>query len=172
MGFSCGIWVTWKSEVVQVRVIEESLQFCHVEICYPGEEEWFCTFVYATPNDAAKRELWEKFEMMSHVMVGQWIVIGDFNDIRTPEEKWGGAHVNLRRCEVFEKRINDCGLIRVGLDLLGRGRRLGSMTRSLRNLIEGSVTLSGELSSRKEFAKFFLELVLQIIAPCYYVLMA
>lgn len=36
-----------------------------------------------------------------------WMIVGDFNDIRGNNEKAGGAQVCRRKCEIFNKRIDD-----------------------------------------------------------------
>lgn len=48
---------------MSIRVIEDCFQFCHVEVEYPRDRKWLCTFIYASPNEDAKRELWEKLAL-------------------------------------------------------------------------------------------------------------
>lgn len=54
-GFAGGIWVAWNKETVNVRIIEEFQQFCHVEICFQNKDRVLTTFVYASPNEEVKR---------------------------------------------------------------------------------------------------------------------
>lgn len=82
-----------------------------MEIYYPGQDKWFCTFVYASPNEEGKRDLWGKLGEMSLSVEGQWLVVGDFNDFKSQAENSGGNPANLRRCALFEEMINECGFI-------------------------------------------------------------
>ncbi|RYQ95392.1 hypothetical protein Ahy_B08g090662 isoform B [Arachis hypogaea] len=47
-------------------------------------------------------------------MAGDWLVAGDFNEIKEASEKKGGAAVNIRACNIFSNWINSCRLIDLG----------------------------------------------------------
>lgn len=49
-GYAGGIWLMWKSSNVDIGIIEDHYQFCHTSICFPNDQRWFGTFVYASPN--------------------------------------------------------------------------------------------------------------------------
>ncbi|KAI9121245.1 hypothetical protein K1719_008278 [Acacia pycnantha] len=42
-----------------------------------------------------------------------WMLVGDFNEIRSPTEQRGGGRINEVRCNKFNQWIEDCNLIDV-----------------------------------------------------------
>lgn len=98
---------------MKVDVLETNIQFCHLLISYPNGDCWENTIAYANPSEDGKMELWDRLSQFASSCLRPWAVIGDFNDIRSVVEKKGGAQVNLRKCDIFDKRINNCGLLEV-----------------------------------------------------------
>lgn len=43
-----------------------------------------------------------------------WVVMGDFNDITSSLEKFGGSQPSLSRCRRFNDMKHNCGLIDLG----------------------------------------------------------
>ncbi|MCH92139.1 hypothetical protein A2U01_0013073, partial [Trifolium medium] len=75
---------------------------------------FFFTAVYASPHEEGRHELWMELKSISHNMMGEWLLAGDFNDIMHPLGKKGGAPATQRRCDKFMDRINDCSLLDCG----------------------------------------------------------
>lgn len=77
---------------------------------------------------------------MSNNIEESWMVLGDFNDIRGPNEKYGGAQINSRKCELFYNRIDECGFLEI--DAIGpcytwRGPVVGNYERIFEKLDRG-----------------------------------
>ncbi|XP_074297469.1 uncharacterized protein LOC141628195 [Silene latifolia] len=62
VGFRGGIWVYWRSDVVQVTPITHHEQYVTLEISRVNNIPWFFTTVYASPDPRNKRELWAELE--------------------------------------------------------------------------------------------------------------
>lgn len=88
--YAGGISFGWKSDMMDVNVIQKHFQFMHVKISFKGGGEWFFTPVYASPNEDNRRVLWEELQNIALDMRERWVVGGDFNDIADINEKKRG----------------------------------------------------------------------------------
>ncbi|XP_074318437.1 uncharacterized protein LOC141655247 [Silene latifolia] len=111
IGFSGGIWLYWRRDVVTVNPVREHAQFITVEIARNGEFPWFFSAVYASPDPTNRRELWLELENFARTNNRPWIMAGDFNETRSLTERHGGDSNMARRCERFNDWIENCDLI-------------------------------------------------------------
>lgn len=77
------IWVLWRDTVCMTPVYK-TYQLITCSVALQGEEEFFCTFVYASNQAEERKVLWE--DLCHHhdsPMFGgkAWIIMGDFNEI-------------------------------------------------------------------------------------------
>lgn len=114
-GFAGGIWVLWKEEGLDLRVVEKEEQYIHCCLNSVREDEWFFTAVYACPQEEGREELWLNMNRLSEQMEGKWFIAGDFNEIADPSEQKGGAQVNVDKCNNFKRRIDEWNLMDVDL---------------------------------------------------------
>lgn len=56
-GFSGGIWLYWRSELVTVGPIARSNQYITVEITRNGEVPWYFSAIYASPDPSKRQDL-------------------------------------------------------------------------------------------------------------------
>ncbi|XP_074277180.1 uncharacterized protein LOC141600825 [Silene latifolia] len=112
-GFSGGIWLFWKTDIVSVTPIIEHQKFLTVEIARLGELPWFFSAVYASPDPTNRRELWTEFENFARNNNHPWMLARDFNETRTMEERHGGDQNMARRCDKFNNWIENCELIKL-----------------------------------------------------------
>ncbi|XP_028775146.1 uncharacterized protein LOC114732008 [Neltuma alba] len=103
-GFSGGIWLLWDSDEVQVENVVKDEQFIHCKV-RDGEEECLLIAVYGSPNEQKRQHLWGKLKMLVDKINEPWMVVGDFNDIKSPLEQKGGGRVNEARCRRFAEWI-------------------------------------------------------------------
>lgn len=97
-GFSGGIWLLWHDASFTMEVEQIDPRFIHVQIGERGNRIWGLTVVYAKPDELAKAQLRSQLEQMVTTMMDPWMVIGDFNDIASQDEKKGGAPINVAKC--------------------------------------------------------------------------
>ncbi|KAK6131005.1 hypothetical protein DH2020_035250 [Rehmannia glutinosa] len=89
-GLSGGMLVCWKESIKVLQVISNS--FCvEVECEYSiGLGSLWVVFVYASPDDQTRLGQWDFLVSAKQKWGDNWILGGDFNDIRCHEEKRGG----------------------------------------------------------------------------------
>ncbi|KAI9085778.1 hypothetical protein K1719_032192 [Acacia pycnantha] len=109
-GFLGGIWILWELDdlVVNVQIMNE--QFIHCKLCFGGEE-MLLTTVYASPMESKRLRLWDLLYNLSREVSEPWILVGDFNEIKSPREQQGGGRVSGTRCHKFNEWIEDCNFI-------------------------------------------------------------
>ncbi|KAI9087295.1 hypothetical protein K1719_030765 [Acacia pycnantha] len=89
-GFSGGIWILWNlNELrIDVRVLDE--QFIHCHLSLHGKKMLF-TAVYASPNVSKRDRIWDMLQSLAGEINEPWLLVGDFNEIKTPLEQKGGG---------------------------------------------------------------------------------
>ncbi|XP_074300458.1 uncharacterized protein LOC141631726 [Silene latifolia] len=110
-GFSGGIWLYWKPEIVSVSTVTEHQQYITIEIARTGEVPWFFSAVYASPDPTNRKELWSELENFAKSNNRPWLLAGDFNETRYLSERHGEDANMARRCENFNNWIDNCDLI-------------------------------------------------------------
>lgn len=107
--------MAWKEIQVSVIVIGKHFQFMHLHILDHSGREWFFTLVYTSLIHEMQGLLWQELKNIAYSMGGQWLVVGDFNDISCQSEKKGVDPVSQRRSNLLLDRINDCQLMDLGV---------------------------------------------------------
>ncbi|XP_074314404.1 uncharacterized protein LOC141649619 [Silene latifolia] len=111
VGFSGGIWLYWKPEIITVTPISSTSQFVTVEITRNGELPWLFSAVYASPNPNNYMELWTELENFAITNNQPWLLAGDYNETRSITERHGWDSNMACRCALFNKWIENCQLI-------------------------------------------------------------
>ncbi|KAI9123772.1 hypothetical protein K1719_005072 [Acacia pycnantha] len=106
-GFSGGIWILWNlNELrIDVRVLNE--QFIHCHLSLHGKKMLF-TAVYATPNVSKRDRIWDMLQSMAGEINEPWLLVGDFNEIKTPLEQKGGwkcKGISLQKIQRMDSRV-------------------------------------------------------------------
>lgn len=113
MGFAGGIWVIWNPEVIFMEPIASSFQEIHLE-AKVRNFSFLLTAIYGSPCFERHKLLWSSLSNLSLVLNYPWLLLGDFNDIASPTEKFGGGPPNFIKIETFNNFLNNCGLIDLG----------------------------------------------------------
>ncbi|GKB48586.1 RNA-directed DNA polymerase, eukaryota [Tanacetum coccineum] len=71
--------------------------------------------VYAPQADSYKRALWSYLELLVNRWNGESIIMGDFNEVRRKEERWGSTF-NAHGARVFNNFISNAGLVDLQLE--------------------------------------------------------
>ncbi|XP_021742733.1 uncharacterized protein LOC110708815 [Chenopodium quinoa] len=142
MGFSGGIWVYRKKDLVTINPIHKHNQHITMEITRVGATPWFFSIVYASPDATKRKELWEELKSFATQHNKPWLIAGDFNDTKFLSERNTSCRETDRRSALFNERIEDMDLIEVEFSgaahTWARGRSLetrqsGRLDRALCN---------------------------------------
>ncbi|CAN1797548.1 hypothetical protein LINPERHAP1_LOCUS21304 [Linum perenne] len=96
----------WWIKDVNLQILRQTPNYIDVKWTEGGER--FITFVYGAPNIQDRTRVWEEISEFKRPPDIPWCLIGDFNAVRSQEEKQGGAPANLRRMQIFNDAIMDC----------------------------------------------------------------
>lgn len=114
-GSSARIWILWNPRVTQVTISSKSAQCMHCEIKY-GDLVFFLSACYGFNNYIQRKDLWNTIIQNSKSIKIPWIVAGDFNTIRWPHEKSGGATPRAIGLIDFNDCIQEAGLMDLQLN--------------------------------------------------------
>lgn len=91
-GKSRGIWVLWNSSKVNVSIIHKEQRF--IGLLYRDNllnQEFIVVFIYGPAQRAQKAHFWEELENFCKTLDKPFIVMSDFNEIASLEDKMGGT---------------------------------------------------------------------------------
>ncbi|XVE96968.1 hypothetical protein REPUB_Repub02eG0269900 [Reevesia pubescens] len=113
-GFSGGIWVLWNSVVGQVQVMKKSDQYITLFIDNNISSPWALTAVYASPVPTTRELFWDFLLHFNRLDGTPWLLVGDFNQILSSDEKQGGSVESNKRMLDFREVIQCRGLMDLG----------------------------------------------------------
>ena len=143
-GFAGVIWLMWNKPNIRVMQSWMHTQFLHVKLAVDHGSPWFLTIVYASPIESERKEVWHELQQIANTMSDAWLVIGDFNEIASLDEKKGGAETDRAKCQRFADWMNRCGLIDMGSSGTPGGVLSGIIGIEFsKGLIEASVMPNG-----------------------------
>lgn len=146
IGASGGILVAWMGFAFQGQLVFSNTYAISVEFTsLLNNDSWILTTVYAPCTPVGKKEFLEWFREIQMPPEIDWIIVGDFNLIRKPEDRnRDGADPN--EMFLFNEAINKLDLIELPL----HGRQFTwtnkQFPHSLRDLIGSSHQLHGLLN--------------------------
>ncbi|KAK6146669.1 hypothetical protein DH2020_020538 [Rehmannia glutinosa] len=113
-GRSGGLAILWSHDV-DVSIKLWSNTFVDLFVTMDGFS-WRFTGFYGNPDRNARHFSWDLLRRLQAQYDLPWIVGGDFNDILSYTEKWGGADFNTPYVSSFREVIDDCRLLDLGFD--------------------------------------------------------
>ena len=115
VGASGGILVVWKSNASMGQLIFKNSYAISIEFTSKiNNDSWVLTTVYAPCTPIGKKEFLEWFREIQMPPEKDWLIVGDFNLIRRPEDRnRDGADVN--EMFLFNEAIDKLGLIELPL---------------------------------------------------------
>ncbi|CAL2255075.1 unnamed protein product [Prunus armeniaca] len=87
-GFSGGVWLLWNGNSVSLQVVAHSSQSI-IALVTLRNHRWLLIVVYANPCPGIREALWKYFDGLIKASNLPWLVLGDFNDIVSMDEKCG-----------------------------------------------------------------------------------
>ncbi|XP_021774659.1 uncharacterized protein LOC110738569 [Chenopodium quinoa] len=112
-GFSGGIWVYWKPELVTIDPIAQSNQYITMTVIKVGEDPWYFSTIYASPDPSKRQELWRDLSEFAKRNNKPWLLAGDFNETRFDWERSSSCSETSRRSRNFNHWVHDNQLLEV-----------------------------------------------------------
>ena len=114
LGFAGGIWLLWRSDLVDVDVLSATEQEIHALIRVSSSSPWLLSAIYASPRFVDRCVLWDNLKLIADSHNLPWAVMGDFNEMISNDEKFGGNPVCRRRIHAYTECMDYCQLMDLG----------------------------------------------------------
>ncbi|XP_071700581.1 uncharacterized protein [Rutidosis leptorrhynchoides] len=115
VGFSGGLILIWNPLKFSVSQAVEKEFFLAIKGKWAGKDyESIVVNVYGPHNDSHKHKFWESLENIMQVNIVDWIICGDFNEIRRDSERKNCVFMD-HRAKMFNDFIDRAQLIEIPL---------------------------------------------------------
>lgn len=107
------IWVMWNSEVTvsPFRVFSQAIT---LNIQFRNHPTFIASFIYASCLARIRLALWEHLSDIATYLRVPWLICGDFNEITSHSEKFGGRFIDDPGMHDFQNFILTNGLMDAG----------------------------------------------------------
>ncbi|XP_071905855.1 uncharacterized protein [Coffea arabica] len=114
IGRAGGLALFWNNEVTLDKIV--STDWCISARVEDKDSKgyWGLVCVYASTDSNIRKAQWKSLEDRMRDWGEDWIIVGDFNDLRSSEEKWGGRDRAERCFREFNRFIKDNNLVDLG----------------------------------------------------------
>ncbi|GLU09458.1 hypothetical protein SLE2022_263200 [Rubroshorea leprosula] len=99
-GRASGLWLFWKSSLVNLEVVYCTSQFIHCSL-QQQRLSFLLTFAYVQPHEVMKAEFWSSLANLASSIDNNWFIMGDLNDIATVDEASLRAFSRFSRAQRF-----------------------------------------------------------------------
>ena len=114
-GFTGGIWLLWNSDKAENNALAITEQEIHVEVKVRSSDfAWFFSDIYASSRSEERCVLWDNLTKVAELHNKPWIMVGDFNEPLTEEDKFGGREVSINRSLLFKECLDRCNMLDLG----------------------------------------------------------
>ncbi|XP_074282922.1 uncharacterized protein LOC141607470 [Silene latifolia] len=115
VGFSGGIMMLWNARDVSVTTVNKGGQFINAVVqVLSSNLNFFLTAIYTSPKFRIRKLLWDSLINLADNISLPWACLGDFNEVSTASEKFGGRSVKLNRVNLYNETMNFCNLLDLG----------------------------------------------------------
>ena len=113
LGRSGGLALLWMDDV-QLTILNYSINHIDAQVCLQGALLWRFTGFYGNPITHRCRESWALLEKQDSRMTLPWLLMGDFNEILSSDERFGESVSSQRSMFEFGEVLNRCSLVDLG----------------------------------------------------------
>ena len=115
IGYARGLWLLWKTEKVEVFVLSSTEQEIHATVKVRCSNlSWFISPIYASPRLNERRILWSNLTKVAQLHQLPWLLLGDFNEVLSGDNKYGGRSINLNKALEFKDCLDCCNFLYLG----------------------------------------------------------
>ena len=110
--YAGGLWLLWKKEDVEVIVPSVTEQEIHATIKVRDLDfSWIISPIYASPRLTQRKIMWDNLSQVAQLHNLSWLLLGDFNEVLSSDDKLGGRQVNLNRALDFKACLDSSNLL-------------------------------------------------------------
>ncbi|XP_027086667.1 uncharacterized protein [Coffea arabica] len=109
-----GMALLWKEDLRIKQVITTAFTIEAQIEDMESKCDWWFVGVYANSEDQVRKQQWKVLQARKRLRGDKWLIAGDFNDIVSNDEKWGGNWREEGSFKAFRDFINDNQLMDVG----------------------------------------------------------
>ena len=100
---------------MDVFVLSSTKQEIHATIKECSNNlSWLLSSIYASPRLVERRILWSNRAKVAQLHTLPWLLLGDFNEILSGEDKFGGRNINLNRALDFKGCLDASNILDLG----------------------------------------------------------
>lgn len=111
-GLAGGIWLLWNDADIYCDIVSSIPEELHALIKVNSfSSHFYLRCVYAGPIFASRKLLWENLIIVSQSVTGPWVVLGDFNEVLSPNDRMGYMSFNNTSANLFQHCIDECNLM-------------------------------------------------------------
>ena len=115
IGFAGGIWMLWRLDLVHVDVLATTEQEIHAFIRVRSQSfSWLISAIYVNPRFEERCILWNNLRILANMHDLPWALMGDFNEVLSAEEKYGGNPICQRRVRTIKECMDECSMMDLG----------------------------------------------------------
>ena len=104
----------WKKEI-KLEIMGYAGNFFDAIVTNKASDfKWRITGFYGHPETHGRKESWEQLKSLNRRFQLPWICFGDFNEILSVNEKWGGVQRSQRQMEGFRSVVDFCNFKDLG----------------------------------------------------------
>ncbi|CAL9026218.1 unnamed protein product, partial [Prunus brigantina] len=104
-----GIILMCNPSMLNISILNYHERYINCEIQELSTKKvWLATFIYAYPQKAKQKAMWTDLISLKLVSNIPWLLLGDFNNIWSLNEKMGGSQMITPAMIKFNKFLNDC----------------------------------------------------------------
>ncbi|KAL3530647.1 hypothetical protein ACH5RR_009969 [Cinchona calisaya] len=108
---SGGMAMFWRNDVNVLKVQSTAFTIEMELRSLVSQESWWFIGIYASTEDLARRGQWKVIQRRKLLWGDCFAIAGDFNDILSNEEKWGGRMREEWTFQDFKKFVKDNELV-------------------------------------------------------------
>ncbi|KAJ4845064.1 hypothetical protein Tsubulata_015508 [Turnera subulata] len=143
-GYSGGIWVLWREELVSVHFLINHAQFIHMKVC-TAWGSFLLTAIYGSPSASNRKYLWQNLEVLSSTTTEPWLLAGDFNATLCTSESTSQRRTPSCSMKEFQNTLLNAGLLDLGYSgpsyTWQRGRLKKRLDRAISNATANKANL-------------------------------
>ena len=115
-GKAGGLALFWNEEVTLGNVYGTDWYIAAEVVDENNNDHWWMVGIYASTEESIRKQQWKEIEEKKREWGDKWILVGDFNDICSNGEKWGGRERAEGSFREFNRFISDNELVDIGYE--------------------------------------------------------